>query len=301
MQQELQYFANGHWVPKSQATVSLLDHALTKGLSVFEGLRIYNGSIFRLQDHLKRLEMSAKAVLIPLPYQPAEIGEMCKRFVEINEVLDGHFIVRLSPGAGYARSLETGPHISIYGERGSVTGVSSEKGIRVKISSIRDIPPESFEPRIKCGGTYVNHALALNDARVNGFDEAVFLGMNGFVTELTGGNIFAIKSKVLRTPKKEYVLEGITRDTVIQIARKERYLLHEEDLTPYDLYTADELFTTGSGLGVIPIIEVEGRKIGEGRTSGPITSKIIDAYFEVTHTPGPWLTNAYTTTQTVKA
>ena len=298
MEKELMYFLNGEWVPKSRALVPITDFSVAFGYSVFEGIRIYDGAIFRLIEHLVRLENSARMMGLKIPHARGEIVELCKKFVVMNEIKDGHFIIRVTPGAGYGIEVETGPLFAIYGQpmKASMLG---DGGIKVAIATVRDIPPECFEPRIKCSGAYVNHKYARNAAVQAGYNDAVLLDTNGFVAELSGANIFIAKDGVIKTSKKQFVLEGITRSTMFEIARQAGIPVQEDDLTPYDLYTADEVFACGSGYGVIPITQVDTKLIGDG-APGQIWQRLSKLYERVTHTEGPWLTRALPATSQIK-
>lgn len=284
---EILFYVNGRWVPQSQAFVSVLDEGFRYGFTIFEGIRIVDGAIFRLDDHLERLWRSAKATRLDIPHSRDELRRICLQFVERNEILDGHMSLRVTPGlGGYGRDRVGGATVVLFGGPRDPL-YEGKEGIRLKTASVRRIPPECIDPRIK-NANYLNHVLALQEGKVAGVDDALLLDIRGFVSEMPWANVFIVKGKVLYTPTKYYVLDGITRATVAEIMKKEGHEVLEEDITLYDVYTADEAFACGSYTDIVSIVEVDGRAIGSGR-AGPVTRKVMELYGKATRTDGPWV------------
>lgn len=282
--EELIFYVNGEWVKEGEAKVSVMDQVIVHGVSVFEGVRAYNGSYFKLDEHIDRLERSAQSLGMDLPITRRKLKKICKKFLEINNLKDAHIRIIITPGLCYGwPEGAKGPTIMVFGLPWKrMFGAGREGGIRVITSPYRRIPPECFDPRIKTT-TYLPNYLSHLHAILAGVDDALVLDIRGFVSEMPGSNIFIVKNNSLYTPKKYFVLEGITRETIIDLAKEKGYTLAEEDLTLYDVYNADEAFACGSAAEITPIVEVDGRKIGEGEP-GPVTKRIQQAYFELTHT-----------------
>ncbi|NIM44583.1 MAG: branched-chain-amino-acid transaminase [Nitrososphaeria archaeon] len=289
-ERELIFYVNGEWVPESQATISVLDQGLLYGFGVFEGIRIYGGGIFKLNEHIDRLYRSAQSAQINIPLTKADLAEICREFVVRNNMKEGHLRIIVTPGKGYTWDTFGSPTTAVFGIPIGRMFESGHEGIRLKTSSLRRTPPECLDPRMKTLN-YFNNKLHKMEALAAGVDDAIVLDMRGFVSELSGANFFITKDKTLLTSRKQFILEGVTRATVFELAKKEGFQVIEEDLTLYDVYTADEAFTCGSGYEITPVVEVDGRKIGDGKP-GPITSKLQKLYVELTHTEGPWFTKA---------
>lgn len=278
---------DGKFVRWENAKVHVLTHTLHYGLGVFEGIRCYNTpegpAIFRLWDHMKRFLKSAKTVEMEIPYSLNELCSAVKETVRRNKIKEcyirpiafyGYGVMGLNPtGAPVNVAIAVWPWGTYLGEEGL------RKGVRVKISKWRRIHPSILPPQAKLVANYANSILAKLDALESGFDEAILLNMDGYIAEGPGENIFIVKNRKLFTPPLDAgALEGITRDSVIKIAKDEGFETFEKNLMVDDLYAADEAFFTGTAAEVTPIAEVDGRKIGSG-TRGPITEKIQDIYF----------------------
>ncbi len=278
---------DGKFVRWKDAKVHVLTHTLHYGLGVFEGIRCYNTpdgpAVFRLRDHIKRLFRSAKLVGMKIPYGLAEICEAVRKTVRRNGVNEcyirpivyyGYGVMGLNPtGSPVNVAIAVWPWGTYLGEEGL------QKGVRVKISRWRRIHPSILPPQAKVVANYANSILAKLDALGAGCDEAILLNLDGYISEGPGENVFIVKDGELFTPPLEAgALAGITRDSVIRIAGDERIPVHERNLKPEDLYSADEAFFTGTAAEVTPIAEVDGRKIGSG-SRGPITEKIQTIYF----------------------
>ncbi|MEM1689181.1 MAG: branched-chain amino acid transaminase [Candidatus Hadarchaeales archaeon] len=278
---------DGKFVKWKDAKVHVLTHTLHYGLGVFEGIRCYNTpkgpAIFRLRDHMKRFLKSAKTVEMKIPYNLNELCEAVRETVKMNKIKEcyirpiafyGYGVMGLNPsGAPVNVAVAVWPWGTYLGEEGL------QKGVRVKISKWRRISPMILPPQAKIVANYANSILAKLDALKSGFDEAILLNIDGYIAEGPGENVFIVKDGRLFTPPLDVgALEGITRDSVIKIARDEGLEVMEKNLRIEDLYSADEAFFTGTAAEVTPIAEVDGRKIGSG-TRGPITERLQDIYF----------------------
>jgi len=280
---------DGKLVNWDDATVHVLTHTLHYGSGVFEGIRAYPTSrgpaVFRLTDHMRRLHDSASLLMMELPYSVEELVEATKETVRVNGV-EGCYVRPLAY-LGYGEmglnplpcqvnvSIAVWPWGTYLGDEGI------KRGVRMKISTWRRMDPNINPVAAKGTGIYVNSSLAKVEALKGGYDEAVMLNTNGEVSEATGENLFVVTSGVLRTPPlSSGALEGITRDSVMTIARDLGYEVREEVLLRTDLYLADEAFLTGTAAEIVPIREVDDREIGE---PGEVTRKIQETYFATVH------------------
>lgn len=282
---------NGEAVPWEQATTHVLSHALHYGSAVFEGIRCYHNTdtdeavVFRLRDHMERLHRSAKIVGMELPYS---VDELCDATVEIikkNNLKScyirplayyGYGQMGVDPaGAPVDVIIAVWPWDSYLGEE------ALQNGIKVGVSSWRQRSFNAIPPAVKSSASYMNSILAKQEAKAHGYGEAVMLNELGYVCEGTGENLFVIRNGIISTPPlSDGLLEGITRDSVIQIACDMDLPVIEESLTRSDLYIADEMFMTGSAAELTPVASVDDRVIG-GR--GPITTELQKRYFDVAY------------------
>jgi branched-chain amino acid aminotransferase len=276
---------DGELVPWDDAKVHVLTHSLHYGSGVFEGIRTYSApegpAVFRLTDHIQRLFDSAKLIVMTIPYTREEIVEACKLTVRATG-LDSCY-VRPIAFLGYGEiglnPLPCSVEVAIAAwPWGSYLGEESlEAGVRMKVSSWRRMDPNINPVAAKGTGIYINSSLAKVEAVQSGYDEAILLNTHGFVAECTGENLFIVKDGVVITPPlSSGALAGITRDSVMTIARDLGYPVKEEQLLRHDLYLADEAFLTGTAAEVVPIQSVDDREIG-GR--GPITTALQETYF----------------------
>jgi branched-chain amino acid aminotransferase len=277
---------NGSIVKWEDAKVHVFVHGLHYGTGVFEGIRGYYDSgvmkIFRLEDHIMRLYRSAKVILMDIPYKMEELIKAVKDVVKVNQFRSDIYIRPITfRGLGSFGLRATNPvDVAIIAvEFGKYL---SPKGIRCKISSWRKPPADSIPVWAKATGIYLLYHLAAMDAHLSGYDEAILLDSEGYVAEGAGENIFIVRNGELITPPVyDAILEGITRDTVIKLAREElRLRVVERRIRREELYVCDEAFFTGTAAEVTPIVEIDGRTIGSG-TVGEITKKIMDLYREV--------------------
>lgn len=272
----------------ADATVHVLSHGLHYGTSVFEGIRAYQTSegpaVFRLDDHLARLERSAAMYYMPIPYSRAELRQAVHDTIAVNE-LDSCYI-RPIVFRGYGTMglypLEAPVDVSVaVWEWGAYLGEEGLKnGIRAKIASWRRIGNNTIPATAKAGGQYLNSILAKIESQKAGYQEAILLNEQGLVADGSGENIFVVKDGVISTPPvAASILEGITRNTIIELAREEGMTMVERDVPRAELYFADEVFVTGTAAEVCPINEVDDHVIGP---PGPITRQLQDRFFAVT-------------------
>ena len=292
---------DGKLVPWREATTHVLTHSLHYGLAVFEGLRAYKTAdgpaIFRLKEHTDRLFNSAHIYMMQMPYDKETLMEAHKEVVRANKLEScylrpiafyGSEKMGVSPkGAQVHVSIAAWPWGAYLGEDGLANG------IRVKTSSYARHHVNVSMCRAKYSGTYANSILANMEATEHGYDEALLLDVDGFVAEGAGENLFVVKDGQIYEPEIASALVGITRATVIQLAKELGFEVKAKRLTRDDLYIADEAFFTGTAAEVTPIREVDGRQIGAGKR-GPVTEKIQSLFFDVVNGRSPfhkgWLT-----------
>lgn len=277
----MKVYIDGNYYDRENACISVFDHGLLYGDGVFEGIRIYKGNIFKLREHLERLYRSAKAILLEIPMEIEQMLEVVKEAVKINDKNDGYIRLVVTRGRGplginpmqcpKASVIIIVDDIQLYPEE------LYRKGIKVITSSLRRIPVECYDPRIK-SLNYLNNVLAKIEAIHADCQESVMLNQDGFVAECTGDNIFTVKNGRLFTPvSNSGALEGITRSVILELADRNCIPVYETLISQYDLYNADECFLTGTGAEVIPVILIDGRKIGTGKP-GEITLRLIDDF-----------------------
>jgi branched-chain amino acid aminotransferase len=280
---------DGTFVDWDDANVHILTHTLHYGLGVFEGIRCYKtaderSAIFRLGDHIHRFFDSAHICFMDIPFTEDDISQAAIETLKTNGMREGYirpiaFIgdgaMGLHPQKNPVRAaVITWPWGAYLGEEGLA------KGIRVKISSVTRHHVNVSMTKAKICGNYVNSILAKLEVTRAGYDEALMLDTEGYVSEGSGENIFIVTHDLIKTTPLTSILAGITRESVVKIARELGYTVVEDRFSRDEVYTADEAFLTGTAAEVTPIREVDDRKIGEGRT-GPITKKIQDAFFDV--------------------
>jgi branched-chain amino acid aminotransferase len=280
---------DGELVDWADAQVHVLTHTLHYGSGVFEGIRAYPTSrgpgVFRLTDHMARLHDSASLLLMDIPYSVQELVDATKETIRVNEVESCYIrpIAFLGYGEMGLNPLPCPVQVSIavwpWGTYLGDEGV--KRGVRMKISTWRRMDPNINPVAAKGTGIYINSSLAKVEALKGGYDEAILLNTNGTVSEATGENLFVVKDGVLTTPPLSAgALDGITRDTVMTIARDLGYEVREDHLLRTDLYLADEAFLTGTAAEIVPIREVDDREIGD---PGEITRKVQETYFATVH------------------
>jgi branched-chain amino acid aminotransferase len=286
---------DGKLIPWEEANVHILTHSLHYGLAVFEGIRCYlchdgKSAVFRLREHVDRLFDSAQIGDIKIPFSKREIAEACKDTLRANHLKEGYIrpivfigegVMGVYPGDNPIRvAITTWSWGAYLGEE------ALERGIRIKVSSYTRHHVNVMMTKAKICGNYVNSVLAKREAMKMGYDEALMLDTEGYVSEASGENIFMVKNGVLKTTPLTSILPGITRDAVIQIAKAKKITLLEERFTRDELYTAQEAFFTGTAAELTPIREVDDRTIGEGKP-GPMTQELQAAFFEIVRGKNP--------------
>jgi branched-chain amino acid aminotransferase len=277
----LQVYINGEYFDKENAKISVYDHGLLYGDGVFEGMRAYSGNVFRLQEHLDRLYESARAICLQIPMAPAALGEAVKATLARNHLSDAYIRLVVTRGAG-ALGLDpnktSDPRIIIITDSISLYPAEFyEKGLSIITASTIRNHPAALSPRIK-SLNYLNNILAKIEGLQAGCVEALMLNHKGEVAECTGDNIFIVKRGCLMTPPKDAgILEGITRNAVMDLAREAGIPVEEKAMTRHDIFVADECFLTGSAAEVIPVVSIDTRPILDGQV-GPITKKLLAAF-----------------------
>ncbi len=282
-------FMNGKFVDEQQAKVSVFDHCLLYGDGVFEGIRLYQGCVFRLNDHIERLYSSAKYIMLKIPMTPKAMIEAVCETVRRNGLRDGYIRLVVTRGVGplgLAPWQCKNPTVFIIADKITLYPAEFyEKGLSIVTVPTRRNHVESVNPRVK-SCNYLNNILAKIEASIAGALEALMLDHNGFVNECTGDNVFLVKKGVLITPPIYLgALRGITREVVMEIAREERIEVREQPFTRFDVFDADELFLTGTAAEVIPVVNVDKRPIGTGKP-GAITKRLIRQFRARTATDG---------------
>lgn len=282
---------DGTFVDWDKAQVHILTHTLHYGWGVFEGIRYYHchdgaTAVFRLKEHVDRLFNSGHIVDIPIPYSREEITQAILETIRINKLKEGYIRPIIFIGDGgmgiYLKDLNVRVAIAVWGWGAYLGEEGLMKGIRAKISSFTRLHVNSQMTKAKVCGNYVNSILSKREVIAAGYDEAILLDTAGYVAEASGENIFIVKAGVIKTTPLTSILPGITRDSVITIAKDKGYPLVEERFTRDELYLADETFLCGTAAEITPIREVDNRVIGPG-TPGPITKDIQNTFFDIVH------------------
>jgi len=286
---------DGKLIPWEEANVHILTHSLHYGLAVFEGIRCYlcqdgKSAVFRLREHVDRLFDSAHIGDIKMPFTKREIVEACKNILRANQLKEGYIrpivfigegVMGVYPGDNPIRvAITTWSWGAYLGEE------ALERGIRIKVSSFTRHHVNVMMTKAKICGNYVNSVLAKREVMKMGYDEALMLDTEGYVSEASGENIFMVKNGVLKTTPLTSILPGITRDAVIQIAKAKKMPLLEERFTRDELYTAQEAFFSGTAAELTPIREVDDRTIGDGKP-GPMTKELQASFFDIVRGKNP--------------
>ncbi|MFH1352738.1 MAG: branched-chain-amino-acid transaminase [bacterium] len=285
----LKILLDGKLVDEREAKISVFDHGLLYGDGVFEGIRAYSGRVFRLKEHVDRLFDSAKAIMLNIPVSKKKMMEEILATLRANSLRDAYIRVVVTRGKG---DLGLDPvkcprpsYFIIADKIALYPKEFYEKGLKIATVSIRKNIPEAINPRIK-SLNYLNSILAKIEGRQRGVEEALLLNKDGFVAECTGDNIFIVSRGKLVTPHYSAgALEGITQQAVIYLAGKNKMEVHREFFTRFCIFTAEECFLTGTAAEIIPVIEVDGRKIGDGKP-GKITRRLISEFRRLVKTTG---------------
>jgi branched-chain amino acid aminotransferase len=285
----MKIYIDGKYCDQKNAKISVFDHGLLYGDGIFEGIRAYNGRVFRLKEHIDRLFCSAKAILLKIPLPHAEVVRAVVDTCRRNKIRDGYVRLLVTRGAGTLGLNPNrckNPSIIIIADKIQLYPAELyERGMEIiTVPTTRNLH-SALNPAVK-SLNYLNNILAKIEANNAGCEEAVMLNAEGFVSECTGDNIVIVKSaQVLTPPLSAGALYGITRGVVLELAREESLAVAEPNLTRYDLFNADECFLTGTGAELIPIVKIDGRVIGTGRP-GPITRRLVDKYHALTKVSG---------------
>lgn len=278
---------DGKFIPLSKANVPITTHAIHYGTSIFEGIRAYWNSenlyIFRLEDHIKRFRQSGEFYSISLKFSNQKIMDAIIQLCKKNNMKRSCYIRPFYFVGQYGINLhvnENAPtHVAAF--MFPFGDLFDKNGIRVGISSWRKFSDQSTPPLAKMGGNYLNSILATQECKRNGYDEAILLDLNANLSEAPGENIFIVKNNTLLTPPLESsALEGITRDSVMRIAKDLGYSTKEKTITRGEAYLADEIFLTGTAAEITPVISIDGKKVGSGKP-GNITKEIVSAYLDI--------------------
>jgi len=279
-------YIDGEYYPKSEAKVSVYDHGFLYGDGVFEGIRAYNGVVFKLKEHLKRLYNSAKTIMINIPLSMEEMEKAVIETLKKNNLKDAYIRLIVTRGVGDlgldprkcgkpSVIIIAEPMLTLHG------GELKEKGIRAIITWVRRDPIDATSHEVKTLN-YMNSILAKLEANNAGVDEAICLDTKGHVSEGAAENLFIVKDgKIYTPPMTTGALAGITRNVIIDLARKLGYEVCERNITPVELFNADEVFLTGTAAEVVPVREINGRVIGDGKR-GPITKRIQEEFAKLT-------------------
>jgi branched-chain amino acid aminotransferase len=285
----MKIYIDGKFYDEKNARISVLDHGLLYGDGVFEGIRAYNGRVFRLTEHIDRLFCSAKAILLDIPMTRAKLAEAVLAACRRNRMRDGYIRLVVTRGVG---SLGLNPNfckqpsvVIIAGKIQLYPAELYQRGLQIiTVPTTRNLH-SAINPAIK-SLNYLNNILAKIEALNGGCDEAIMLNAGGFVAECTGDNIFIVKGGQLFTPPiSAGALHGITRGVVLELARENGMTVSEPNMTRYDLFNADECVLTGTGAEIIAAVKIDGRVIGDGKP-GPVTDRLIAQYRALTASTG---------------
>jgi branched-chain amino acid aminotransferase len=282
-------YIDGKFYPEEDAKISVFDHGLLYGDGVFEGIRAYEGRVFKLEEHLARLEDSAKAILLKLPWTRGEIQKAVLETCQKNKMKSGYLRLVVTRGKGYLglspdrckkpTIIIIASDLELYPEK------YYREGLKVVTGATWRQSPAALDPGIK-SLNYLNNILAKIEGQQAGAQEVILMNPQGLVSECSGDNIFFIRHGVLVTPKlSSGALNGITRATVLEIAREAGWQTREDDVRRYDLFTCEEMFLTGTGAEIVPVVEVDGRLIGDGRP-GKKTGDLMKRYHKLVTSTG---------------
>jgi branched-chain amino acid aminotransferase len=281
LEKELQVYVDGAFYPKSQAKVSVFDHGLLYGDGVFEGIRAYNGSVFKLKEHIDRLYRSAHMIMLEIPVSKEEMIQTVLETLRKNNLKDSYIRLVVTRGVG---DLGLNPKkcakptiIVITDTIALHKGEAKEKGVTAMISWVKRDPVDATSHEIK-SLNYLNSILAKIEANISGVDEAICLDKNGFVCEGVAENIFIVRNgRIFTPPSYTGALPGITAEEIAKLARKLGYEAEDKNITPYELFNAEEVFFTGTAAEIVPVREINKRTISNGKP-GPITKRLMEEF-----------------------
>lgn len=277
----MKIYLDGKFVDKSEARVSVFDHGLLYGDGIFEGIRLYSGNIFRLEEHLERLEYSAKGLLLKMPWSRQEISDATCETCRQNNLRDGYIRLVVTRGVGdlgLSPWLCPAPSIFIIADKINLYPQENyTRGLDIVTVPTRRVNSAAFSPAIK-SLNYLNNILAKIEARQAGVQEAIMLNDQGYVAECTGDNIFIVHKGEIITPSANAgALKGITRGAIFDVAKTIGVPIREDNLTRYDIWNADEAFLTGTAAETVPVVKLDGREIGDGKP-GPVFQKVLEDF-----------------------
>ena len=280
---------DGKIVDESDAKISVFDHGLLYGDGIFEGIRFYNGRVFRLTEHIERLYLSAKALLLKMPWTLEEVCEATRHTIRANNLNDGYIRLVVTRGIG---DLGLNPYLcpnpSMFIIASGITLYPAElyeNGLEVVTCSTRRPTPASLSPQVK-SLNYLNNVMAKVEALKAGAKEGLMLNEQGYVAECTGDNVFVVKKgEVITPPVSDGSLDGITRQVIFELCSELGISIRERSMARYDIYTADESFLTGTAAETIPMVKLDEREIGDGKP-GPISLRLIEAYRQKVRSEG---------------
>ncbi|MCR5813816.1 MAG: branched-chain amino acid transaminase [Desulfovibrio sp.] len=288
-------WSDGKLVPWSEAKVHVLTHSLHYGSAVFEGIRAYqcsdgSSAVFRLKDHAQRLINSGKIIRMEIPYTAEQLSEAIVETLKANGMHDAYIRPLSFVGYGemgvYPGNNPVQTIIAAWSWGAYLGAEALEKGIRVKTSSFARSHVNTSMSKAKAAGNYINSILAKIEAKEDGYDEAIMLDTNGFVSEATGENVFIVRNGIIKTTPWTSILGGITRDSIMTLARDLGYTVEEQQFTRDEFYIADEAFFTGTAAELTPIRELDRRQIGAGH-AGPVTKHLQQEFFKIVKGENP--------------
>ncbi len=285
----MKIYIDGEFYEKENAKISVFDHGLLYGDGVFEGIRFYNGRVFRLEEHIDRLYDSSHAICLKVGLDKQTLTEALLQTIRLNELRDGYVRLVVTRGCGdLGLNPALCPRATVFIIASKITLYSEEKyekGLEVVTCATRRIPHGALSPMVK-SLNYLNNVMAKIEAQHAGAGEGLMLNEQGFVSECTGDNIFTVKKGIIYTPPiSSGALSGVTRNVVFEMASELGITILEPNLTRYDIFTADECFLTGTAAEIIPAVKLDTRAIGSG-TPGPLTRKLIARFRELTASSG---------------
>lgn len=280
--EQIKIYINGEFYNRNEAKISVFDSGYLVGDGVWEGIRLYKGTLSFVNDHIDRLWMAAKTIGLQIPYSKQEIITQIKSTVDINKMSDQvHIRVMLTRGIKKTPSQDprltiSGPNLVIIAEHKKASIESKNKGIQLFTSSFRRGTPDYLDPKLNCHSK-LHEVQALIQAIEAGADEALMLDVHGFVSTCNATNFFIVKGSEVWTSTGDYCMNGITRSKIIQICKENHIICHQKNFSLYDTYCADEAFVTGTFGGVTPVTHIDGKQIGNGKY-GPTSKKLDDLY-----------------------
>ncbi|MFA6029606.1 MAG: branched-chain-amino-acid transaminase [Elusimicrobiota bacterium] len=285
----MKIYVDGEFVDREKAKVSVFDHGLLYGDGVFEGIRAYGGRVFRLEEHLRRLYASARAIQLEIPLPPERMKEVVLESLRVNGHPDAYVRLLVTRGVGDLgldmRKCPKPTVVCIAGKIGLYPAEAYAKGLKVLTASLRRFGHDQLSPSIK-SLNYLNNVLARAEAVHGGCEEALLLDREGFVAECSADNVFCVRAgRLLTPPPAACILVGVTRDAVLELGRGLGLEVREELFLPDELYRSEEVFLTGTGAEIVGVRMLDGRLIGDGKV-GPVTRRLTEAFRALTEKEG---------------